>query len=375
MDPMVCRSCVMDTTDTQITFDNSGVCDHCNRFHSIIQPAWERSRNSFTLERLSKKIKRQARGSAYDCLIGVSGGVDSSYLLHLAVQEMNLNPLVLHVDAGWNSDLATRNIEVLVDELDLDLHTIIVDWDEMKDVQRAFFKAGVPHLDAPQDYAFFAAMYDFAAKNNVKAILTGGNYSTECVRNPIEWMYYQSDDTQLRDIHRRFGQRNLDAFPRTSILWHKVYLPFIKNIKVYRPLDLVDYLKIDAMELLVNEYGWEPYPQKHFESRFTRFYEGYWLPKRFGYDVRKVQYSSLILTKQLERSEAILMLEAEPWSDMDIDSEFDFVAKKLDFSRHELDHHFNSPLRSYKDYANERWVYNLGRRVLQTFTGLGDVKR
>ena len=171
----------------------------------------------------------------------------------------------------------------------------------MRDLQLSFFKSGVPHIDVPQDHAFFATMYKFASKNNIKYILTGGNYSTECVRNPIEWMYYQSDSTQLKDIQRKFGTLKLNSFPTTNIIWHKFYLPYIKGVKLIRPLDYILYNKEEAFRVLVEKFKYQEYPQKHFESRFTRFYEGYWLPKRFGYDTRKVQFSSLILTGQMSR--------------------------------------------------------------------------
>ena len=217
---------------------------------------------------------------------------------------------MFHVDAGWNSQIAVNNIEKLVDGLGLDLYTEVIDWEEMRDLQLAFFKSGVPHIDTPQDHAFFATMYKFAEQHRVRYILTGANLSTECIRNPIEWMYYQSDSVQLRDIHRRFGTRPLRSFPITSILRHKVYLPYIRRIRVVRPLNYVPYVKEDAMRLLQEKFGWQPYPQKHFESRFTRFYESYWLPKKFGYDTRRVQYSSLILTKQMTREEALEKLVA-----------------------------------------------------------------
>ena len=225
------------------------------------------------------------------------------------VKDFGLSPLVFHVDAGWNSQTAVNNIECMIDKLNLDLFTEVINWEEMKDLQLSFFKSGVPHIDTPQDHAFFATMYKFSSKYNVKNILTGGNYSTECVRNPIEWMYYQSDSYQIKDIHSKFGSIPLKTFPLTSILWHKFYLPYFRGIRVHRPLDMMPYKKEDAKNLLINEYGWEEYTQKHFESRFTRFFESYWLPERFGFDTRKVQYSSLILTNQMTRVEALERLK------------------------------------------------------------------
>ena len=305
-DLIVCKSCVMDTTDSSITFDENGVCDHCNTFYKHIKPNWDFSESGQNqIIKIADKIKKAGKGKDFDCIIGMSGGIDSSYLVYLAKEKLGLRPLVFHVDAGWNSQQAVHNIERIVDKLDLDLFTEVIDWEEMKDLQLSFFKSGVPHIDSPQDHAFFAKMYEFASKYNVNYILTGGNYSTECIRNPLEWMYYQSDSTQLKDIQNKHGSVKLKNFPITNILWHKVYLPYVRNIKLIRPLDFMPYFKEEATDFLVEHFDYQKYPQKHFESRFTRFYEGYWLPEKFGFDTRKVQFSSLILTGQMSRDEAL----------------------------------------------------------------------
>ena len=269
---MMCSNCVMDTTDSLIRFDNKGVCDHCLTFNKHTLPNWHTDQiGASRLERLVDSIRLSGRGKDFDCIIGMSGGIDSSYLTYLAKEKMGLRPLVFHVDAGWNSQIAVNNIERLTDGLGLDLFTEVIDWSEMRDLQLAFFKSGVPHIDTPQDHAFFATMYKFATQHNVKYILTGGNLSTECVRNPVEWMYYQSDSHQLLDIHKQFGTRPLKSYPVTSILWHKIWLPYFRGIKVVRPLDMVPYIKEEAKRLLMNRFDWQPYPQKHFESRFTKF--------------------------------------------------------------------------------------------------------
>ena len=238
----ICTNCVMDTSDSKITFDDKGVCDHCNDYYKNILPNWHTDeRGRAELEKIVKKIKKEGEGKDFDCIMGMSGGIDSSYLTYWA-KELGLRPLVFHVDAGWNSQQAVNNIEVLVDKLGLDLYTEVIDWEEMKDLQLAFFKAGVPHIDTPQDHAFFATMYKFAHEHKIKYILTGANYSTECIRNPIEWMYYQSDLAQLKDIHKKFGTRPLKNFPMTSILKHKVYLRYIKGIGLL--LHLTTFLTI-----------------------------------------------------------------------------------------------------------------------------------
>ena len=363
----ICSNCVMDTTDSRITFDENGVCDHCNTYYNEILPNWhpdEQGRRE--LQIIVDKIKTEGKGKDFDCIIGISGGIDSSYLTYLAKEELGLKPLVFHVDAGWNSQIAVNNIEKLIDNLGLDLYTEVIDWEEMKDLQLAYFKSGVSNIDTPQDHAFFATMYNFASKYKVKYILTGGNYSTECVRNPIEWMYYQSDSRQLKDIHAKFGQRPLTNFPMTSILWHKIYLRYAKGVTVVRPLDYMPYIKEEAMQLLVDRFGWQRYPQKHFESRFTKFYESYWLPKKFGFDTRKVQFSSLILTNQMTREEALEKLTQPAYDEEAIAHEFEYVANKLGISVEELQRYMDAPNKSNNDYKTQEYLYRIGAKVMQS---------
>jgi N-acetyl sugar amidotransferase len=362
----VCKNCVMDTTDSNIVFDERGICDHCNTFYSQIKPNWHPDNiGENELGKIVEEIKKSGYKKDFDCILGMSGGIDSSYLLYLAKEKLGLRPLVFHVDAGWNTQLAVNNIERLVDDLKLDLFTEVIDWEEMKDLQLSFFKSGVPQIDVPQDHAFFATMYKFAAKYDIKYILTGGNYSTECVRNPIEWMYYQSDSVQLKDIHEKFGKIPLKKYPITNILWHKIFLPYVRGIKVVCPLNYMPYTKQQAMDVLKEKFGWQPYPQKHFESRFTKFYEGFWLPKRFGYDTRKVQFSSLILTGQMTRDQALEELKHPAYNEEDIKYEFEFIANKLDISVDELWSYFYLPKKSYKDYKSESEIYNIGARVMR----------
>ncbi len=362
----VCNNCVMDTSDSMIVFDNHGVCDHCNNFKLVTLPSWDTSaKGQAQLDMLVENIKREGQGKDFDCIIGMSGGIDSSYLTYIAKEKMGLRPLVFHVDAGWNSQIAVNNIERLIDGLGLDLFTVVIDWQEMRDLQLAFFKSGVPHIDTPQDHAFFATMYKFATQHNVKHILTGANFSTECIRNPVEWMYYQSDSQQLRDIHRRFGSRPLKTFPIMSVLWHKVWLPYFRGIRVVRPLNMVPYIKEEAKQLLMDRFGWQPYPQKHFESRFTKFYESYWLPKRFGYDVRRVQYSSLIVTGQMTREEAIELLKQPSYDEATIGHEIEFVANKLGITVDEINSYMSLPHKTFADYKNQQQVYGYGARVMR----------
>lgn len=362
----ICQNCIMDTSDSLIKFDERGWCEYCNNYHSNIVPNWhpdERGEREIAAE--IEKIKADGKGRDFDCLIGLSGGVDSSYLVYIAKEKFGLRPLLYHVDAGWNSQEAVNNIEKLVDGLGLDLYTEVVNWPEMRDLQLAFFKSGVPHLDTPQDHAFFAGLYNFAAKNNVKYILTGANYSTECVREPLEWHYHASDLRQLHDIHRRFGTRPLKSFPLAGILKFKIFYRFVKGVRVVKPLNHIPYHKESAMQELVDRFGWQRYPHKHYESRFTRFYEGYWLRKRFGYDKRRAHFSSLILTEQLSRDEALERIAKDPYSAEQVKQDFEYIATKLGIDVAELQSMFDAPKKTFRDYANIMPIMDLGARLFK----------
>jgi N-acetyl sugar amidotransferase len=362
----ICTNCVMDTSDPKITFDEKGVCDHCNGYYRDVLPNWHPNEKGKEIFRKQvEEIKRKSKGKPYDSIMGLSGGLDSSYLLHLAVAEFGLRPLVFHVDGGWNTDIAVNNIQMLVDKLGLDLFTEVIDWEEMSDFQLAFFKSGTPHLDIPQDHAFFGTMFHFANKYKIKHILNGGNFSTECIRNPKDWIYYGTDMSLIKDIRRQFGTSKMEKYPWSGILYHKIYLRYIKGVQVVRPLNYLPYNKKIAIDTLSQTYGWMPYPQKHFESRFTKFYEGYWMPTRFGYDTRRVQFSSLIVTNQMTREEAIEMLKVPPYDINTIDNEFEYIATKLGITVEELRKYHEMPLKWFRDYKNEEWMFDLGARVMK----------
>ena len=366
----------MDTSDLKIHFDADGVCDHCRGFETDIAPNWHPDAIGEGLFReVVEKIKKEGQGKSFDSIIGMSGGLDSSYLLHLAVTKFNLRPLVFHVDGGWNTDIAVNNIQSLVDKLNLELYTEVINWEEMRDFQLAMFKSGVPHLDIPQDHAFVATLYHFANIHGIKYILNGGNYSTECVRNPLEWLYYGTDMAQIRDILRRFGTRPMKTYPFSSVLFHKFYLRYLKGVRVIKPLNWVPYNKEIAIQALHDEYGWRAYPQKHFESRFTRFFEGYWLPTRFGFDTRRVQFSSLILTKQMMREDALVRLQSPAYDPNTIDDDIEYISNKLRITRDELIGYHSMPKMSYKDYKNQEWLFDLGAKFLKAVGVERAVKR
>jgi len=370
VDYRICSKTVMDTSDPRIRFDTAGISNHYWDFVNNVRPNWNSGPDGVQrLKGLVAEIKRSGAGRDYDCIIGLSGGADSSYMLHKMVSQYGVRPLVFHVDGGWNSEVAVNNINCLVDRLGLDLFTEVIDWEEMRNFQLAMFKSGVPHIDVPQDMAFIGVLYRYAAKHGIKWILNGGNISTECVLMPLEILYWGTDMTQVRDILRRYGSVPMKSYPFVNVFYHKLYLRYLRGVKVLKPLNYIPYVKSEALAELQNVYGWKPYPQKHFESRFTRFFEGYWLPTRFGYDMRRNQFSSLILTEQMTRDEALEQLNMPALDPLLAEQEFKYVATKLGISQEELRSFHEMPRRFYWDYKNQKRLFDLGEWVLSRIAG------
>lgn len=363
----VCSTCIMDTSDPGIRFDASGRCDYCTNFETNLRPNWQADvADPARVRAVAEEIRAERRGHDFDCIIGLSGGLDSSYTAFVAKEVMGLRPLLFHVDAGWNTDQAVGNIECLVNGLGLDLYTEVVDWEEMKDLQVAFLRSQIPDQDIPQDAAFFSALYRFARKHRIKHVLTGSNYSTECCREPEEWGGYPGIDKRLiLDIHRRFGRRPLETFPLVDIMVYKVLYQRVLGMQVVKPLNLVSYVKRDAERTLSERFGWKKFQHKHHESRFTRFYEDYWMPEKFGYHKRRAHFSSLVMTGQMMRDEALERLARPEMDQHFLAREFEYVAAKLDLSVGELRAIFEGPNRTYRDYRNKRALIGLGADVMQ----------
>ncbi|MDC3174888.1 N-acetyl sugar amidotransferase [Candidatus Pelagibacter sp.] len=344
--------CVMDTSDPKISFDKNGICDHCENFYKNIKNTINIDQKK-KIEDLEKKIiniNKSTNKENYNCLVGLSGGVDSSYLVHVVVKKLKLKPMVVHVDTGWNSKESVNNIEKIIDKLELDLHTEVINWREMRDLQVAFIKSGQASIEIPQDHAIWASIHKIAIKNNIKYLITGGNLSTECIREPLEWAYHASDVKHIKDIHNKFGNIKLKTFPLCNIFTYRIYYRFFKNLKNIQVLNYFNYKKEDAISILEKEYGWKNYSHKHYESRFTKFWQGYWLRKKFGYDVRKVHFSSLILTGQLTREEALNKLKGEAFDEKEIFNELNYIKTKLGFSDEEFQNYIDAPKKSFKDY-------------------------
>lgn len=351
-----CTRCVMDTTDSKIMFDENGVCDHCNNFDKNIKPYWNPNENRLEeLQELAKRIRKEGQGKDYDCILGLSGGADSSYLAYIAKEVMHLRPLAFVVDTGWNLNVAVENIEKIVKGLELDMYTEVVNWKEMSDLQLSFFKAQISSQDFPQDHAIFAALYNYAVKHHIKYVLTGGNNATEFIRPPVEWLFL-NDLTMAKDIHKKFGQRPLRTFPMCGMFKYRIVYGYLHGMKRVYPLDYVVYNKPDVEKMLHEKYGWTKYENKHYENVFTRFFEGYYLPHKFGFDTRKNVYSNQILAGTMTRDEAIALLEKDSYDADVMEQDKEYIAKKLGVSTEEFEQIIEGENKTPMDYKNSYWL-------------------
>ncbi len=367
----ICSETILDTSYPGITFDSQGRSCHYLDYQQNVKPfLYNGFKSDLQLQSQIDKLKACTAGQEYHCIIGLSGGLDSSYLLHKVVTEYNLKPLVFHVDAGWNTDIAVRNIKALVKKLDLDLFTEVVDWSEVREFQLALFRSGVPHLDVPQDLAFISVLYKYAQRFKIKTILNGGNIATEAILTPLKYYYWGSDTFHYKQLIKRFSSLKFSNYPFSNVFYHKFYLKYFRGFNVLKPLNFINFNKDSAIQELHHQYGWTPYSQKHFESRFTRFIEGYWLPTRFSFDIRRLQLSSLILSSQLTRKCALEIISSPSLTSSQIDNESLYVADKLNISIDELNEFHSMPLSYYHNYPNMSKLFSYGEFILTRLTNI-----
>lgn len=346
-----CERCIMDTSDPAISFDENGVCNHCRNFDNVVAKRYfpnEEGQNKLT--QILKSIKTQGKGKEYDCIIGLSGGVDSCYLA-VRVKEWGLRPLVVHVDTGWNSEQSVANINRIIDYCGYELFTHVIDWDEMRDLQVAFLRSGVSNQDVPQDHAIFATIYHFAIKNGIRTILTGGNIATEGIF-PEAWQGNAMDAINLKAIHRKFGQKPLKTYNTISLFQYYIWYPYVKKMRTVRPLNFLPYNKAEAIKEMQEKISWKNYGRKHGESNFTKLFQNYYQPKKFGYDKRLPHYSSLIVTGQMSRDAALNKLKDPLYDDDELQNDIEYFCRKLQISREEFESFITDSPHHYSDFAN-----------------------
>ncbi len=366
-DYQVCTRCVMDTSAEDIVFDENGVCNYCTDFLVKLKAANEKITDELANhDEFIARVKANGKGKKYDCIVGVSGGVDSSYALYLAVKH-GLRPLAVHLDNGWNTELASHNIANLIDRLGVDLYTHVIDWEENRDMQISFFKANVVDIELLTDNTMIAFNYQQAAKHGLRYILSGGNSATEGLTIPSKWNHFKYDARNIRNIQRRFGSIPIKPHLLIStldIIWYEI----VRGVHWISFLDYYPYNKIEALETLKSEVDYWPYPYKHYESVFTRFYQAYILPRKFGYDKRRVHLSTLVANGQMNREEAIQMLETPPYPDS-VQEEQDrlFVMKELGFTEKSFQQYMQATGIPHEKYGSEIKLYQLLMKIYKFF--------
>jgi N-acetyl sugar amidotransferase len=352
----------MDTTDPFITFDAEGNCNHCRSALELARQTWYPDENGERmLNNIVDRIKHEERNNEFDCIIGLSGGVDSSYLAWLT-RKLGLRALVIHVDCGWNSELAVKNIENIVKKLNIELHTFVVNWEEIKSLQRSFFKASLPDQDIPQDHAIFAALYRFAVDNNIKYAFNGYNFATESIL-PDAWGHQAMDFRHIKSVHRHFGEPELRDYPHLTFFKRYIYYKFIKRMTVINPLNFIDYRKEDAIKVLSDELDWKYYGEKHYESRFTKFFQSYYLPFKFGIDKRRAHLSSLIISGQINREDALEKMKLNSYSESEIEDDLEYIAKKLDWSADEFRNIIDLPPAAHETFGSDKFLFDTGLKI------------
>lgn len=346
----ICSTCVMDTSDPGITFDDQGRCNHCRDFEKLLGTVWfPNEEGARRLEVMIAQIKDEGRGKEYDCVLGLSGGIDSSYLA-LKAHEWGLRPLVVHVDAGWNSELAVQNIERIVKHCGYELHTHVVNWEDMRELQLSYLRAAVANQDVPQDHAFFAGLYHFATENGVRYVLNGGNVATEGIF-PRSWHGAAMDARNLKAIHRTYGTQPLSDYPRISFGQYYFWYPIVKRMTPVRPLNYMPYSKETAVGEL-GRIGYRSYSRKHGESLFTKFFQNYYLPTKFGFDKRRPHLSSLVASGEITRHRALELLAEPLYDDDELRRDREYLCRKLRIGSAEFGELMERPIHHYSEFDN-----------------------
>lgn len=361
----VCTKCVMDTTDKEITFNENGVCNHCISYEKrALVRKNNLSNRDEQLKNIILDIKQSSKNKKYDCIVGISGGVDSSYVAYLAKQ-WGLRVLLVHLDNGWDSELAVKNVENIVKKTGFDLFTVVINWEEFKDLQRAFFKADVVDLELLSDHAIFATVYNLTREYNINYLLSGENFETEAIM-PTSWNWRKGDATNIKAIHKLYGDKQLKTFPFMSTLKRLLYnkTSSAKSVKV---LDYIDYNKEKVMKILEDELDWKYYGGKHYESIFTRFYQGYILPKKFNIDKRKAHHSTLINSGQMTRNKALEDLTKEIYPIELQQEDFELVCKKLEFKNDELSKYISRVEIAHEFYGTDKNLTDKIHKIYKIF--------
>ena len=357
LNKLVCKRCIMDSiNDPDILINDDGVCNHCTTFDFEFNKLPKGINREKELESIITKIKLKGIGRKYDCLLGVSGGVDSSYLAYLC-SIYGLRPLIIHFDNGWNSELSVLNIQNLLDKLGFDFETLVINWDEFKDLQLSYFKAGVVDLEFPTDHAILASMFKIAKKHNIKFVLSGHNVVTEGTYLPKSWVHSKLDYLNLKDIHKQYGSIKLKTYPYLSFI-KRLYNFYNSQFEYIQLLNLVDYNKFEVKKKLVSELSWKDYGGKHFESIFTRFYQGYILPNKFNIDKRVFHYSCLVQSEQITREQAIQLLQEPIYDKNLLESDKKYVLKKLNFNEATFEDYMRAPIRKHNEFKSEQKYWN-----------------
>jgi len=354
----------MDTTATEIFFDDNGVCNFCHHYDTnLVNEVFSNKDGEEKIDKLIAEIKERGKNSQYDCLIGISGGVDSSYVAYLVKKKYGLRVFAVHLDNGWNSELAVANVEQILKRLDIDLYTYVLDWKEFRDIQISFLKSGISNIEIPTDHAIWALLIKTAAKMKIPYIIAGNNVVTESIM-PESWLYGSKDSKLIKAIHNQFGKVKMKTYPRLTTFDYVQYL-LVRGIRWVPILNYIPYVKSDAKKILIDELAWRDYGGKHYESIFTRFFHAYYLPNKFGYDLRKSYLSALICSGQITKIEALEELKNRPAKEEMLVNDKEYVMKKLGLSEKEFEAIIQAPNKTFKDYSNTDGLWRRYSKIIR----------